>query len=231
MYHYTYKITHINGWYYVGRHSTKNLDDNYMGSGKWVSSIKDKNTLNKEILEQFNTFEELLQAEQILIENNIDNLYCMNFVNSSRGFGTGKYNIIHSPGVKEKLGPILSTNSWKKTKEGREHSSKWSKIIQKELVKRGAHNFQNSLLRTKIVALTVARLKTDKNPNNLPHVKKLASDRHKKLMEEGKHQLQRPEVIAKHKHKTLCPHCSRMIQTTTIHRFHMDNCKSKNTKT
>lgn len=51
MLHYTYKISHPSGKYYLGKHSTENLEDGYMGSGIWPRSIKDKSILSKEILE------------------------------------------------------------------------------------------------------------------------------------------------------------------------------------
>jgi hypothetical protein len=91
MHHFTYKTTHISGKYYVGRHSTKNIDDGYLGSGRWVTSIKDKTNLNREIIEFYNDIEELIENETSLIEENISNPLCMNW--NDRGVGwSSKFN-------------------------------------------------------------------------------------------------------------------------------------------
>lgn len=53
-FHFIYKTTHNNGYYYIGRHSTKNLKDGYRGSGKWIKSIKNKSELITKIIEKCN---------------------------------------------------------------------------------------------------------------------------------------------------------------------------------
>jgi predicted transcriptional regulator len=69
-FHYLYKITNnINGKYYIGRHSTDNLDDSYYGSGVGIlNSITKygKENFSKEILHQCETTEELWELEKKL---------------------------------------------------------------------------------------------------------------------------------------------------------------------
>ena len=92
MIHYIYKITHNNGHFYYGRHSTNNLDDGYMGSGNWVKSVKDKNNLFKEIIEFASSTDKLKQMEQKYIDEHYGKQYCMNFSTNSSGgfFASGK---------------------------------------------------------------------------------------------------------------------------------------------
>lgn len=75
-YYYTYEIyinnpNHdLNGHYYYGKHVTKNLEDNYYGSGKLVrqyKSIFGVDGLIKTILAFYDTPRELNQAEQELV--------------------------------------------------------------------------------------------------------------------------------------------------------------------
>jgi hypothetical protein len=88
-FHYLYKITHTpSGKYYHGRHSFKSLDNKYLGSGRWVTSIIDKSTLQKEILQIFETQEELIEAETAIIRENWDDPLQMNWNDSGVGWSS-----------------------------------------------------------------------------------------------------------------------------------------------
>ena len=85
MYLFVYKTSHINGKYYIGRHQTDNIDDGYLGSGKWVSGIKDKSTLTREIIAEATSFEELCKLEEYHISLHYGKPDCMNMKRGSDG--------------------------------------------------------------------------------------------------------------------------------------------------
>ena len=92
MYHIVYKTTNtVNGKYYIGVHSTDNIEDNYLGCGHWrgrkicgastspiLNAFKKygDNSFVKEILFIFETREEALTKEQEIV-NIIDEM-CYN---------------------------------------------------------------------------------------------------------------------------------------------------------
>ena len=90
--HYIYKTTClVTGRYYIGMHSTSNLDDGYMGSGKRLrySIIKHgKENHHKEIVEYFDSREELIEGEKIIIT--LDLIQDKNCMNLKEG-GTGGF--------------------------------------------------------------------------------------------------------------------------------------------
>jgi len=81
-FHYIYKITRFDGKYYIGLHTTNDLNDGYFGSGKYIkSSIKhhglDKHL--KEILEFLPNQQKLKDREkEIVNEECIADPLCMN---------------------------------------------------------------------------------------------------------------------------------------------------------
>lgn len=91
MIHFIYKTQSTSGKYYIGRHSTECLDDGYVGSGKWIRSIKDKTQLTREILEFCNE-DNILEREKYYLEQNVGKDNCMNFNLSPVGFSCGRLN-------------------------------------------------------------------------------------------------------------------------------------------
>ena len=88
--HYLYKITClITGRWYIGMHSTCNMDDGYMGSGKRLRySIRKYGVENhvKEILEFFENRELLIEAEKKAItEDMVKDINCMNLMSGGTG--------------------------------------------------------------------------------------------------------------------------------------------------
>lgn len=88
--HYIYKVTcNVNGKYYVGMHSTSNLEDGYFGSGKVL-----KRSLNKygnenhsiEILEWLTDRSSLkLREKELVNESLLNDPMCMNLAIGGEG--------------------------------------------------------------------------------------------------------------------------------------------------
>ena len=95
--HYIYKTTNkINEKFYVGMHSTNNLEDGYIGSGKYLwNSIRKHGRENFEVefLEFFDSREKLRERESFIVtEDFITNPLCMNLKRGGDGgFTTEAY--------------------------------------------------------------------------------------------------------------------------------------------
>ncbi|TXG85737.1 MAG: hypothetical protein E6R13_01805 [Spirochaetes bacterium] len=88
--HYLYKTTcNVTGRWYIGMHSTSDLDDGYMGSGKRLRySIRKYGVENhvKEILGFFETRDLLVEAEKkVITEEMIADKNCMNLKEGGYG--------------------------------------------------------------------------------------------------------------------------------------------------
>lgn len=134
MYLLIYKTTHVNGKFYIGRHSTKNLNDRYFGSGKWVKSIKNKNELSREILKEANSFEELCALEEYYIQLYWDDPLCMNYKKSSTGADFGETNPMY--GRLGELNPMFNRRGKDHPQYGKKHSKETSQKKRKALKNR-----------------------------------------------------------------------------------------------
>lgn len=212
MFHIIYKTTHENGKYYVGRHSTKNKDDGYFGSGLWVRSIKDTTKLTREILLECDSLEDLLDTERRIINEHIGNPLCMNFNNNSVGFASGKYNPAKTEkettrkkqmvGEKNQMfGKTHSDDSKKKMSESRKGKATWNKGLTGVKTSDKGHTAWNKGVHTGIKSFT------------------------------GKTHTQESITKMKEKHsnrvKLKCPHCNKIIDKPNYTRYHGDKCKFK----
>ena len=90
MLHYTYRIDNlINGKYYIGKHSSNSLDDDYMGSGPLIKAAIAKygiDNFKKTILKTFPTSEEAFEHEaQIVTMVEVNDPMCYNVQPGGKG--------------------------------------------------------------------------------------------------------------------------------------------------
>ncbi len=138
-YHYIYKITRLDesGTYYIGMHSTDNLDDGYFGSGKrlWYSINKHgKEKHQKEILEFLPSREALKLREKELVNKELlEDVKCMNLRIGGEGGFTSNFvseqnkRLWQIPEYRQKMLKVLEANS--NNPNNKKKSSERTKII------------------------------------------------------------------------------------------------------
>ena len=210
MFHYIYKLTHTNGRYYIGRHSTKDVNDKYMGSGLWPRNIKDKSSLTKEILSFHTTPVDLKVAEKQLLDEHVGRPMCMNFNNNPIGFSSGHLNPAKSE--KEKLrkskltgesspmhGKTHTVESRQKMSLSRQGKDTWNKGLQGIKTSNKGQTAWNKGLHTGHQSFTGK----SHSPESIAQMKEKHANR---------------ERLA-------CPHCNKVIDKPNYSRYHGDKCK------
>lgn len=113
MKHIVYRITNtINGRYYIGAHSTDDIDDGYMGSGELIKKAIEKygiGSFTKEVLFEAASAHEMYEKEKELVMTVYDDPLSYNMNGGGKGgWGhinkdPGRINAMHMPGVAEKV--------------------------------------------------------------------------------------------------------------------------------
>lgn len=104
-FHFIYKTTNVmNGKFYIGMHSTNNMNDGYIGSGKRLRySIKKygKDNHTVEIIEIIESRDKLKDREREIVNALLlENPLCLNLVTGGEG---GRYGLSCSDEMKKKL--------------------------------------------------------------------------------------------------------------------------------
>lgn len=163
MYYTIYKITNkINGNFYIGKHKTNNLNDSYMGSGKLIKAAIKKHGIEnfeKEILETFNTEEEMNEAEKRYVV-----------------LGKGSYNLC--PGGQGGWG-YINNNGLNNSPMTAERSKKRSDAVRK--IRKQHLLVEKNIIKFKeITALALLRVK-ELYPNGTFYGKKHSEETKKKM--------------------------------------------------
>lgn len=146
--HYIYKTTCIvTGRYYIGMHSTNNLEDGYMGSGKRLRySIRKYGNENhiKEVLEYLPNREMLIEREKEIVSSDlIQDVNCMNLKEG----GTGGFISIEQQKYRSSCGGKAVAEKYKTDLEYKQKRDILTGNTFKEYHKRGTHNYKTFLNR------------------------------------------------------------------------------------
>jgi hypothetical protein len=140
-YHYIYKTTcKITNKFYVGMHSTDNLEDGYIGSGKKLMRSVNKHGKEnhvKEILEFLSDRSSLKKREaEIINEQFLQDPLCMNIALGGCGFSSGEHQL------KCSIAGAKASNE--RQKWLRENDPEWSEKRILRLRETGSNNFKKA---------------------------------------------------------------------------------------
>lgn len=167
-YHFLYKVVNTkNEKYYIGIHSTNNLDDGYLGSGtRLKKSIEyhGRKSHEREILEFFETREDALIKEfDVVNEVLLKDPKCMNLTIGGKGFKELSEKLFESSALRGKKGAEVFI---KKLKEDFKFRNKFIESI-REGGKLGNENFKKRIEEDEEFRKNFVEKCQESNRNNL----------------------------------------------------------------
>jgi group I intron endonuclease len=233
-YYFVYLTTNkINGKQYVGSHTTRNLNDGYLGSGRpYLQNAFKKygiENFERKILKECKTIKEARLLEEQYI--NEYNTLVPNGYNISPTGGTNEYGGKHSLESRRKISESLKgkfkgrkfTDEWrKKLSEAKKDFKPWN-------VGKAPYEWTDEMKETK-------RKNSIGEKNNMygkqiynVWVEKYGKDKADKRFEEYKEKMSKSLKGKKHNLKLMkCPYCNIEGRGPNMTRYHFNNCKNKN---
>lgn len=215
MFHFCYKTTNVvNGHFYIGKHSTSNLNDGYLGSGDLLQkAIKKygKENFKREIIQFFDTEEDAFAFEETLIENwMIKSDECYNLKGGGDGVGAGENH--------PNFGRVFTEETRRKMSSSHagDKSHMWGKPMAestKNKLKAINAGNKNPMFGVKHDSETIKRMSGENNHRwNKPH---------------SPETLEKMRAAALNVRKLNCSHCGKVVIPGVYVRFHGDKCKQK----
>jgi hypothetical protein len=229
VYYYLYEIKNaLNGKIYIGVHKTKNMSDNYMGSGKAIqNAIKKYGIENfiKTILETFDNEESMFLREREIVSE--DFIKRKDVYNIKCG-GHGGWEYVHNNKIK--------TNKWHTfDEEKKTHIKEKIKMTKKvhpptplsaesrkkisDFMKLNNPMFNEDTknkIKNKLTGLTKTQEHKEKISKAL---KNKVKEKGRKLKPGRKYSV--PRIMS----DSICPHCNKPGKLNAMRRWHFDNCK------
>jgi len=204
-----YKTTNlIDGKYYIGCHQTNNLDDGYLGSGKYLKrAIKKygRENFKYEILHEVNTKEEMFDLEKLLVDKAlVENTQTYNLKIGGSGGNPGIVGVFkgkrHTEKTKTKMKKSRSKQVFSEETRKKLIENNWSKKDPEAQRKHASKIASGPKTKEHKEKLRQASLKNGSGKSNLGKVRE----------------------------KVKCPHCGKEGANNTMQRWHFKNCSSLN---
>ncbi|CAH1615724.1 homing endonuclease [Escherichia phage UGJNEcP4] len=224
MRHLVYKIINlVNNKYYVGIHSTENIKDSYMGSGLYIkASIKKYGLENhrKEILYNFDTREEAIQMERIIVnEEFIKNplTYNISLGGNAAPFIKEETRLKQSIAAKNRpysfYENLFKTRKKSKCLELRNKSKEHIEKIRQSNIRNGTYLPENNPM--------FGKTHSQETRDKISIALNSRSDEAKQAMKS------KQSAKAKSRPTVKCPYCDKIGSNNIMKRWHFDNCKLK----